>query len=764
MNQRSLPFDPARPQGASPLHAARRSVIALGSGRSGTSMLAGTLARSGWYVGEDPYPGRDSNPKGFFETREINGLNEYLLAGAQAPETRLVDWQRWLARVPLGTDFEFPPDLAARVRALAARRPFAFKDPRLCYTLGAWTPHLGDFARLCIFREPQRTAHSMVKECATQDYLRGTDIDTEAALAIWSSMYRHVLEKHARTGDWLFLHYDQLLAPEGLDRLESFLGAPVARDFPEAGLKRSPGSGDVPAAAAQIYAHLCDLAGHAAPRRSVHAVAAPTPAADPELSVILCSYNRRAILRECLDALQSQTAAGRFEVVVVDDGSDDGTREMLDAYRFAVPHRVVHRANGGLAAARNTALAAARGRLLLFINDDTIAWPDLVERHLERHAALGPGLHSVLGSFEQPREALANSLTRLLEITPYVFCYPLMEAGRTYGWNRWWTCNVSVPARAVHEAGGFDESFRQYGCEDSDLAIRLERLGADVVYDPGARALHRHVLGLDDLARRQHAVARAHVRLFAKHPGALNHPDWAWVSGLERAALERELAERLPERGRLEASARELARIDLDRLDGTGDIGDSVQAGLLGRLAGLLSTLNDLWWRAGFAQGLAEHGLESFAQMRPAPWPLSTTATHRLLAWPRYDSDAELDRLIGEFGAQLAGHAGACLCLRHDGRADVPLDDAVARLTRAWERNLADADSLEVLLITEELHEAELARLGAAVSGVLQLEQQPGDARARFLRRLGAHPVRSGADLAALLARAVQPDGVSAAS
>lgn len=739
MPQPELPFTPPSPQRA-------RSVVVLGAGRSGTSMLAGTLAHSGWFAGGETYPGREANPKGFFETREINGINEYLLAGVQKPEDKLGPWQRWLMRVPVGTKFCLPDDLAARVRTLAAHRPFAFKDPRLCATLGAWTPHLGDFARLVVFRDPQRTAHSMLKEIASAPYLAGVELDYRAAIELWTSTHRHLLETHVHEGDWLFLHADQMFTPEGLTRLEGFLGAPVARDFPEAALQRSPTQGDLPAAAGELYQGLCELAGWRPTTSSLHPVAKPA-ASTPELSVIVCSYNRRETLRECLDSFNAQTAAARMELIVVDDGSSDGTAAMLAEYPFSVAHKVVSRKNGGLAVARNSGLAAARGEYVLFVNDDTIAFPDLVERHLARHAALGPGLHSVLGSFEQPREALANALMRFLEVTPYVFCYASMKPGASYGWNRWWTANVSVPRAAVELAGRFDGSFRHYGCEDTDLAIRLERLGGDVVYDSTARAHHRHLLSLDDLARRQRTVARAYVRLFKKHPEALHHPDWSWLAELDAAGLEQRLLERLPERGRLEAAARALSVLDLDHLAGPDGPSDALVSSVLVRLSALIGDLNPQWWNAGLLEGLREHGLASFAELLPEPWPLATEAKHRLLAWPRYDNVAELDRLVGEFGRELSRRGDACLLLRHDEALDGPVDQAVARLTEAYERNLPPDQVLEVLLLTEPVPEGELARLACAVDAVLELVDPASDPRARFLRDVGAYPVRAADEL-----------------
>ena len=715
-----------------------RSVLVLGSGRSGTSMLAGTLARSGWYAGEDPYPGRDSNPKGFFETREINGLNEHLLAGVQPRESDLRAWQRWLAEVELDPRFDVPADLRERMRRLAERRPFVFKDPRFCYTLPAWRESLGDFGRLCIFREPLRTAASILKECRSQEYLAGLAMDEARALRVWTRMYEHVLERHADEGDWLFLHCDQVLTEAGLDRLEAFLGAPVARDFPDAALQRERTEEPAAGRTQEVYERLCELSGHPAPRAESVSVPRDLPA--PELSVILCSYDRREVLRECLDSFQRQTAAGRFELVVVNDGSRDGTREMLDGYRFRVSHEVLHRENGGLAAARNSGLAAARGRLLLFINDDTIAHPELVERHLAAHAAHEGERISVLGSFVQPRSALANNLMRVLEDTHLTFCYAGMVSGRRYDWMRWWTCNVSAPASAVEEAGGFDETFRHYGCEDTDLALRLDRLGLPVLYEAEASAVHRHVMDFEELSRRSRTVARAYVRFFRKHPGALEHPDWAWVRGVEADSAARALLDLLPERGRLEAAARELARIDLDRLGALGESATSTVDAVQRQLTELLNSLNRVWWLQGFVDGLREHGFASFDELAANAHPLATGATHRYLAWPRYDVVQDLDRLFGEVGRALADRDDSCLCLRHDEAVDGPLPRAVERLQEAYDRQLGNGERVEILMVTEPLGPSELAKLGRSVDAVVRLadDEQVGPERSAFLRGASA--------------------------
>jgi hypothetical protein len=239
---------------------APRNCLILGSGRSGTSMLAGVLASAGYYMGEHLIPADESNPKGYFEDDEINAINESLLAPVTPVLSRPTYGWRWLASVPVGSCASCPPDLARRIRVQTAQSPFCFKDPRFCYTLPAWRPFLGDAVLLCIFREPARTANSIVKECRNADYLQGLPMDFSRAVEIWTLMYRHILEVHRQVGHWVFLHYDQLFDDTIFAKLEAALGVRPDRRFPEPKLKRSAGDAEVGSAAIAVYDQLCQLA------------------------------------------------------------------------------------------------------------------------------------------------------------------------------------------------------------------------------------------------------------------------------------------------------------------------------------------------------------------------------------------------------------------------------------------------------------------------------------------------------------------------
>ncbi len=248
-----------------------RDCLILGSGRSGTSMVTGCLAGAGYFMGDELLGATPGNPLGYYEDRQVNQVNEALLASLVPPRPPVLGRlflhrprrnQRWLARVAPGTPIPSSPELEDRIRRLISRRPFCFKDPRLSYTLPAWRPFLPPSTLfICVFRHPARTAESMLREASREPYLRDLRLSFRRACEVWTLMYRHVLEIHAREGEWLFLHYDQVLKGEGLDRLAAATGAMLDRSFPRPSLRRSPRRRRAPRNAREVYRELCRRAG-----------------------------------------------------------------------------------------------------------------------------------------------------------------------------------------------------------------------------------------------------------------------------------------------------------------------------------------------------------------------------------------------------------------------------------------------------------------------------------------------------------------------
>ena len=240
---------------------------------------------------------------------------------------------------------------------------------------------------------------------------------------------------------------------------------------------------------------------------------------EPLISVIIPTCNRADILAECLNALSAQTLPARFfEVLVCDDGSVDSTQEVLEAYAAPFPLRTFRQQNAGPAAARNHCLRHARGRLVLILNDDAVAAPNLLERHLAAHEKLGDGNFAVLGTFSFPEEIVNSPLRWLLENSHFVFQYHGMEPETFQDYSRFWTCNVSLPRAGVEAAGYFDEDFKEAAFEDLDFGYRLLGHGYRLYYDPSCRTEHHHVITVHDFLRRQLAIGRNAILMARKHP------------------------------------------------------------------------------------------------------------------------------------------------------------------------------------------------------------------------------------------------------
>lgn len=251
-----------------------KNCIILGSGRSGTSMAAGVLSKAGYFMGTQLNPPNQTNPKGQFEDREINSINEEILAtvsparpdgliGKVFFRNRPRFGQRWLVRLPLNAAISCPTHLKERMNQLINHSPFCFKDPRFSYTLSAWRPLVKQVVYVCVFRNPGAVVTSIIKQSKMVEHLRDFRITAKQAFEVWECMYSHILRKQYRQGgSWLFLHYEQFLEGSAYSRLEGALGVNVTADFVDPRLNRSEPFKEIPPRISEIYKELCSLASY----------------------------------------------------------------------------------------------------------------------------------------------------------------------------------------------------------------------------------------------------------------------------------------------------------------------------------------------------------------------------------------------------------------------------------------------------------------------------------------------------------------------
>jgi GT2 family glycosyltransferase len=208
----------------------------------------------------------------------------------------------------------------------------------------------------------------------------------------------------------------------------------------------------------------------------------------PDVSVVVATYNRRAGLAELLQALAAQSyPASQFEVVVVDDGSTDGTPGLLATMSVPYTLRSWRQANGGPAAARNLGMQHARGQLILFLDDDVVPEPHLIDAHVRAH---GDGADRVVTGpmspppLDWPQPTWDRWDARQLEKQ-----YRAMLAGEfECSQRQFFTANASVRRDVILAAGGFDPTFRR--AEDMELAWRMSRLGVQFIFEPEAEVVH----------------------------------------------------------------------------------------------------------------------------------------------------------------------------------------------------------------------------------------------------------------------------------
>lgn len=235
-------------------------------------MVAGTLVASGLNAFADDLEATDANPRGFFESKTINRLNEDLLAqvvplrpprwGRVFFRQRLYRGQLWLATPPLRPVIQMTPTVAEAIRAVLPPEPYCLKDPRFSYTLESWLPLLREPLCICVFRDPAISVASLLREVQRARYLRHTKFDAARAYRVWESCYQHILDLSSRAGSWLFVHYEQWLDPRHHPGIESAVGGPLVWGSVTSALARSRPSSIAPPSAVARYEELCDLAAY----------------------------------------------------------------------------------------------------------------------------------------------------------------------------------------------------------------------------------------------------------------------------------------------------------------------------------------------------------------------------------------------------------------------------------------------------------------------------------------------------------------------
>lgn len=228
-----------------------------------------------------------------------------------------------------------------------------------------------------------------------------------------------------------------------------------------------------------------------------------------KFSFVIPTYNKREVLRRTLDALNRQEGYTRedYEVIVVDDGSQRAVYEAIRGVNrnYYLNYLYLQRfADSCRARSRNYGIKLARGKYIAFIDDDIIVTPRHL-RELERYYNQSENMVIIGTRIDCPYELLEekgearirnNGWRQMEEVTLEARHVALNNlsfnaAAHKFPWAMAYTCNLSAPRKMLLKSGGFDENFKKWGYEDTELTYRLSRNGARFMVNPRLEAIHQ---------------------------------------------------------------------------------------------------------------------------------------------------------------------------------------------------------------------------------------------------------------------------------
>ena len=254
---------------------------------------------------------------------------------------------------------------------------------------------------------------------------------------------------------------------------------------------------------------------------------APIPETKPlGVSVVIATYNRAKLLPILLQALANQTLVETgFEVILVDDGSSEPVRPIIDSLSLPYPLELLEQSNAGQAAARDRGVRRATGDVVVIVDDDMELGPDFLANHLAWH---NKGYSVVLGRIQSAPHLDRMPLFERFHAQQLDKYAASFRRGSKPRGVHMCTGNVSFRRKDYLAIGGFDSELKR--SEDRDLGIRLEQSGAPFVFGDDTVSVHAsdHA-SLDVWLKRAFNYGVYDAMISAKHPGVDNANPWQFL-------------------------------------------------------------------------------------------------------------------------------------------------------------------------------------------------------------------------------------------
>ena len=241
----------------------------------------------------------------------------------------------------------------------------------------------------------------------------------------------------------------------------------------------------------------------------------------PAMSVVVATFNRCPILKVTLEKLAGQSISEDFEVLVVDDGSADGTSEMVEAITCSLPYRLKYfrHDNRGPGHSQNRGIEESESNIVLLMADDIWAGPELLSQHLKTHREQTDDNIAVLGKVVQSPDLPKTVIHKYWD----PFRYGRFDGKSELDGINFMACNISVKKSFLMKHGMYREA-KGAAHEDIELGYRLREQGLRIIYNECALAYHHHPETLTNACRRAHERGRNFNMLSENMPKSFAFP------------------------------------------------------------------------------------------------------------------------------------------------------------------------------------------------------------------------------------------------
>ena len=241
-----------------------------------------------------------------------------------------------------------------------------------------------------------------------------------------------------------------------------------------------------------------------------------------DASIVIPTFNRREFMIRSLNYLEKQDYdKGKFEVIIIDDGSTDDTKNAIRKYIKAskLNIRYFYQNHKGPAVARNLGLKVMHGKYVFFISDDIYPLRNWLKEHMKIHKKIKD--IAVLGFVEWYPKTEINDFMKFLVKSGLVFDYHKIKDPNNCDAKFFFISNLSLEKVWLNK-NKYNESYKGASCEDIELGCTLEKQGLRIVFNKNAAAYHQHYYDLKNFCKRLYIVGKDWTILAKVHPDKFN--------------------------------------------------------------------------------------------------------------------------------------------------------------------------------------------------------------------------------------------------